>query len=612
MKLVPIKKALFTLLIMEAVVIAAVSIAFMVNLYDTYTNLVYSESAEVLSLHAVITDAKLSEIENLSFEVLSNHDIQGNLTKYYDSADSYASYQAVNDLYTQLFTRWIMNKSIVSISFVFLDGTRVDTGRLHVANLVGETLDYVVGLAKQKNGSCGWVANMAGRNIITLYRLIRDISGNKFRPLGTLIMNVDASGFFSPAPVISEKHSPDIVCIAGDQVLSRAPLSAATQEVLNRLSGSGTWEIVRFGSELHFVSTKTLSHNDWSLVYMLSTRDLLSSINSINVFFTISLVMIVIVVVTIGYAFANAISRPLTRLTKAMGVVEAGDYTAALNDSVSDPQLAFTEVDRLSRGFSKMVQEIDRLVSEVYTRQLMIMEMRYKMLQQQINPHFLYNTLDTINWKAIRSGNREIPLMVRSLSKLLRGSIKGPDIITVGEDLGFVEHYIQIQKVRFEERLDFRSEIPPSVHSCKIPRLTLQPIVENCIIHNVEKYSGACQIRLVSTVSDGKLRISVEDDGRGVDLQHVEMVLSGHVEATNNSIGLRNINERIKMAFGEDYGISVENRVPTGTRVTVTLPYVPPLDVESEDEQESETENELRSRSNGRSEGESHENAADR
>jgi two-component system sensor histidine kinase YesM len=90
------------------------------------------------------------------------------------------------------------------------------------------------------------------------------------------------------------------------------------------------------------------------------------------------------------------------------------------------------------------------------------------------------------------------------------------------------------------------------------------------------------------------------------------MVLSGHVEATNNSIGLRNINERIKMAFGEDYGISVENRVPTGTRVTVTLPYVPPLDVESEDEQESETENELRSRSNGRSEGESHENAADR
>ena len=123
MRLIPVKKGLFTLLIMEAVVIAIVSIAFMVNLYDTYTNLVYRESAEVLSLHALIADAKLSEIESLSFEVLSNHDIQSNLTKYYDSSDPYGSYQAASDLYTQLFTRWIMNKSIVSISFVFLDGT---------------------------------------------------------------------------------------------------------------------------------------------------------------------------------------------------------------------------------------------------------------------------------------------------------------------------------------------------------------------------------------------------------------------------------------------------------------------------------------------------------
>jgi two-component system sensor histidine kinase YesM len=601
MRLIPVKKGLFTLLIMEAVVIAIVSIAFMVNLYDTYTNLVYRESAEVLSLHALIADAKLSEIESLSFEVLSNHDIQSNLTKYYDSSDLYGSYQAANDLYTQLFTRWIMNKSIVSISFVFLDGTRVDTGRLHIANLTGEPLDHVISVAREKNGSCGWVANMAGDNVITLYRLIRDISGNKFRPLGTLIMNVDASGFLATAPVISEKYSPDIVCIAGDQVLSRAPLAVATQQVLDRRGNSNAWEIVRLGNELHFVSTKTLSHNDWSLVYMLSTRDLLSSINSINVFYTISLVLIVIVVVTIGYGFANAISRPLIRLTKAMGVVEAGDYTAALNDYVSDPQLpqlGFTEVAQLSRGFSKMVQEIDRLVSEVYTRQLMIMEMKYKMLQQQINPHFLYNTLDTINWKATQLGNQEIPLMVRSLSKLLRGSVKGPDIIAVGEDLEFVEHYIRIQKMRFEDRLDFRSEIASCVHLCRIPRLTLQPIVENCIIHNVEKYSQACQIRLISEVSDGKLKISVEDDGRGVDLHHIEMVLSGQVEATNTSIGLRNINERVKMAFGEGCGVSVENRVPTGTRVTVTLPYVPPLEGEAESTREGPPE----TASEGRSE----------
>ena len=109
----------------------------MVNLFNTYTNLVYRQSAEVLNLHSVITDAKLSEIEGLSFEILSNADIQENLTKYYDSGSSYDTYQAKNDLYTQLFTRCIMNKSIVSISFVFLNGDRVDTGRLQVANVSG-------------------------------------------------------------------------------------------------------------------------------------------------------------------------------------------------------------------------------------------------------------------------------------------------------------------------------------------------------------------------------------------------------------------------------------------------------------------------------------------
>lgn len=575
MKMIPIKKGLFALLILEAVIITIVTIAFMADLYKIYTNLVYSESAEVLNLHAIITDAKLSDIENLSFEVLSNRDIQNNLQKYNNSSNSYEAYQAVNDLYTQLFTRWIMNKSIVSISFVFLDGKRVDTGQ---ANLSDSSLEKIIDAAARKNGSCGWTANAAGKNIVTLYRLIKDISGNKFKPLGTLIINVDANYFLSHAPVISRKYRPDIICIADKQILSRNHVSIKPSEIWESFNGSNSYNIVTLNREPYFISVKKLAHNDWDLVYMLSTRDLLSSINKMNIFYSVTLLMIIIVVITIGYNFANAISRPITQLTKAMKVVEDGDYSAVLNNQSPEPRFAITEVVQLSRDFSQMIQEIDRLINEVYTRQLMIMEMKYKMLQQQINPHFLYNTLDTINWKAVQSGNEEISVMVKSLSKLFRGSIKGPDIITVGEDLSFVEDYIKIQKIRFEERLDFEVKIPASVYSCKIPRLTLQPIVENCIIHNLEKYSGICKICMASSISDGRLQISVEDNGRGVDLQHVKMVLSGEIEATNKSIGLKNIDQRIKISFGENYGICVENKEPTGTRVTVVLPYEGELD----------------------------------
>jgi two-component system sensor histidine kinase YesM len=569
---IAIKKGLFTLLIMEAVVIAIVSIAFMVNLYETYTNLVYRESAEILNLHSIITDAKLSELESLTFEILSNADIQANLTKYYDSSNLYDSYQASSDLYTQLFTRWIMNKSIVSISFVFLDGRRVDVGRQHIASLSGQSLDRVIELAASKNGSCGFVANLAGDSIVTLYRLIRDISGNRFRPLGTLIMNVEADPFFKYTPVVSENYEPDIVCVAGDQIISRDPLPVGKEQILEVLDSHNRYDIVRLGGVPYFVSTKPLALNGWTLVYMVSTDDMLSSINKLNISYTITLVLIVFLVVLVGYAFANAITRPLTRLMRAMKVVQAGEYSAALDASSSNDRIAVSEVVELSQGFSKMVKEIDHLISEVYRRQLMIMDMKYRMLQQQINPHFLYNTLDTINWKAVECRNQEIPLMVRSLSKLLRGSIKGPDIITVQEDLGLVESYVQIQKIRFEERLEFHSDVGPEALPCRIPRLTLQPIVENCIIHNLEKHSGVCEISISASITQGRLEIRVMDNGKGMDLAHVQDVLAGHVEATNKSIGLRNIDQRIKMAFGEEYGIRVENRTPTGAVVTVILP----------------------------------------
>jgi len=167
MKVVPLKKGLFALLILEAVIITLVTIAFMYKLYNIYTNLIYNESALVLNLHSIITDATLSEIENLSFETFSNPDIQTNLLKYYNSVNHYDQYLVTNDLYTQLFSRYIMNKNIISISFIFLDGEEVATGHLYRVNLSDAARQNIIKAAVEKNGSCGWTANVAGENIVT-------------------------------------------------------------------------------------------------------------------------------------------------------------------------------------------------------------------------------------------------------------------------------------------------------------------------------------------------------------------------------------------------------------------------------------------------------------
>lgn len=573
MKTITLRNGYFTLLIIVVIVVTVVTGLFMLNLYKIYTNLVYSESEEILNLYAIIANQRLSDLEHLSFEVLSNKDFQYNLLKYVDATDSFQAYQATNDLYTQIFTRWIMNPAVLSISFSFLDGRRVDAGHLQEANITDQVMEQLINSALTLEGSCAWAANVAGENTVTLYRLIRDISGNKFRPLGTLVINVAADYFLNYTPVVSTKYQPEIICLADDQVLYGMKTNIQPMELLAAVNGGAKPKKVELNGESYFMLSTQLGNNGWDLIYLLTTKELLADIAKANMTYALVFVLIVIVIALLVYGIAKAITQPLTQLTQAMKVVEDGNYSVRLDSPKAKSWFAITEVVQLTWGFSQMVSEIDRLVNDVLSKQLTIVDMKYKMLRQQINPHFLYNTLDTVNWKAIQSGNTDIAIMVKSLSKLLRGSIKGPDIITLKEDLSFVEDYINIQKIRFEERLIYQVELPEQIYDCPIPRLTLQTIVENSIVHNLEKHSQPCRVKISAAIIDGKLELYVVDNGRGVDLEYMEKVLTRQVETAGNSVGLSNIDQRIKMSFGDNYGIRIANRKPTGTIVTIVLPY---------------------------------------
>ena len=577
---ISIRKGLSGLLIFEAAVIAAVTVGFMAMLYRTYTQAMYSESEEVLNLYAVVAEARLADIEALSFEFLSNPDVQANLQKYVDFPGTLEAYQAASDLYTQLFTRWILTDGVLSITFRFLDGTRVDAGNRQAAWLSDAALEELAAAAAQLSGSPSWAVNVAGENTATLYRLIRDVSGReRFRPLGALFINVDAEHILHHTPALSKKYEPQILAIAGDEVLARNGVQLDPGEVLRSVSGTGTGtlqasgRIVWLDREPHLLAVKELRGAGWSLVYLLSTRALLEDIFQLNLLYGAALLAVVTCVVALGYAFASRIHKPVEQLTEAMKAVERGEYARALKEGPKEPRLAFAEVTQLARGFAHMVKEIDRLITEVYERQLTIMEMRYRTLRQQINPHFLYNTLDTIHWKATEGGHPEISVMVKALARLLRGAIKGPDVVTVGEELRFVEEYLTIQKIRFEERLEVEIQIPEEVHGCLIPHLTLQPLVENSIVHNLERFAEPLKVSLTAAVIESKLELRVADTGRGADLERVRRVLSGELEAGERSIGLRNIDQRIKMSFGEAYGIRVENRPSGGAVVTVSLPW---------------------------------------
>lgn len=580
MKLIPVRTGFISLLIFQAVIISLVTMAFMVNLYNIYTDLVYAESAEVLSLYTDIAETRLSQIEDISFEVLSDSDIHKNISDYIGLPGTIEAHLAVNSLYSQLFAKQAMNSDIASINFVFPDHKCINVGQRYVNNLSEKNLDAIIEAAYNLDGACGWAVNSAGNNTLTLYRLIRDISGFGFKPQGVLIINADADILFDKALTASRKYKPEIVCMAGEHILSREPVSVDTEKLTDFPSGKNTYNIVSQNRKQYIVSVKNLKLTGWRFAYILSSEEILGSIYNVNITYIIVLLIITVAVITIAYVLADSISKPIARLTRTMKVVENGDYTVIPNERALVRRIAIAEVLQLSTRFYQMVQKIDNMINEGFVKRLNTMEMKYKMLQRQINTNFLYDTLDAINRKAVQGGNKDISIMARSISKILRGSASVPDMITVREDMEFVSNYIAIQKVRFEERLSLKVNIAPEAYNCKIPKLTLQQIVENCFVNNVEKHSGAYKITMDSSVSDDILKLAIEDggsvkqlmkNGQGTDVKRVEKALSRETDDPSAGVGL--IRQRLKLSFGEEYDVIVENGESAGTRVTVTLPY---------------------------------------
>lgn len=569
---IQIKKGIFSLLSLEAIIIILISVFVIFSLYNIYMDLLYKKSLEVLHLHSRIIEARMSGLDNLTYEILSNRDIQNSIKRYMQAEDKYQRHNARNVLYTQLFSRFAMNDSVVSIQFVFPDESSVHVGNVNEMLSSGKLFREILTQAHSLQGSTGWQIKGSESNSILLFRLVRDISGNEmFRTLGVLIIHVRSSALISHVPNSTTGFNPNIILIDNDKVQSTDKISMSSEEISKLISSETDYSISSVSGLSFFASSTQLKRTGWHLVYLIPTVELFGNITRMNIVYSIILLFTILIVITIGYFFAKSISMPVTRLTNAMRKVRGGDYSY-ISDKTKINAIAILEIEELDIGFAKMISQIDHLIREDYSKQLTIAEMKYKALQQQINPHFLYNTLDTIYWKAVQSGNKDIEIMITSLSKLFRGSIKGADIITIKEDVDFVEDYLRIQKIRFEDRILFQLDIADFLGHYKIPRLTLQPIVENCIKHNLEKYSQSLLIKMYAYVDANVICLVIEDNGVGMDTTHFDRILSGEAQSGSLSIGLKNINERLKVAFGNEYGISAENIVGQGTRIIVKIP----------------------------------------
>lgn len=266
----------------------------------------------------------------------------------------------------------------------------------------------------------------------------------------------------------------------------------------------------------------------------------------------------------ISEALARHITRPVSRLDKAIAKVKDGDLSIQVKVKTSD------ELGRLTESFNQMVKDLKRYLEDRVQRQKDLNETTLRLYQTQLNPHFLYNTLDTIKWSAKIHQIPEIAVLAENLAVILRKSISSKPFIQLREELDTIESYIKIQKIRFAGRFLYETEVPDMLEDCVIPKMILQPLVENAIIHGLDGCANG-YICIYAAQKDGILRISVTDDGCGMGQEMLDWMNSPNPAKRDGHLGLYNVIQILKLYYGEEYGIQAESDT-SGTTVTIRLP----------------------------------------
>lgn len=311
----------------------------------------------------------------------------------------------------------------------------------------------------------------------------------------------------------------------------------------------------------------TIQSNGWKIIKTLSTSYLYQEINQIQTYLILGGIIYVGVILLFMLIFSIRYTEPMMKMMAVIKKVEQGDLTARTEIQSRD------ELGQLGISLNNMIAEmqvlIDKLVQEEHEKK----EVELEALHAQINPHFLYNTLNTIKWMAKIQGNTSVSKSITALIKLLRISTNlGRDMITLREELDYVENYIIIQKLRFNQTVNLTRSIEEECLDLSVPKLILQPIVENSIIYGLQDERQEINILITGFIKDGQLIIEIHDDGPGIEDEVLKNIFSDSTDKNKFSkVGINNVNHRIRLYCGNEYGLSIKTELGVGTVVQVRL-----------------------------------------
>ena len=325
------------------------------------------------------------------------------------------------------------------------------------------------------------------------------------------------------------------------------------------------------GQQEYYVIRRKVEGAPWQMISMIPKSEYRDQYRSLWLSAALMIGGMIVVIVLMSYFLSSYYVGRLKKLNSEMAGLESGNLNANLPIATEGD-----EIEEIYHNFNGMVQEVQRLMQEHYKLGKEVKMAEVRALQAQINPHFLYNTLDLINWISMDYGAEEIGTLTWNLARFYRLSLNhGKSLISIGEEIEHVEVYVNIENYHFDNAISLEVDVPEELKSYACLNIILQPFVENAIVHGIaeDPKIESCEIQIGARREENDIIFSVQDDGPGVNVEQMQKETQQDIRKAQHGYGVRNINFRLKLCFGEKYGVTYKES-EKGTHVEIKIPLM--------------------------------------